>query len=152
VSPDIPQAVNPGGALSFTVLTNSGYIREPVVGGSCPQGSWSGDVWTTGAINANCTVNFSFSLIVYPGPHKVLSVRLKSKKGGQGTIVSDPPGINCAPKCSYEFTQKAKIMLVAKPAAGSIFRGWSGMCTGKKTSCSVKLKSNRNATAIFKSR
>jgi hypothetical protein len=81
----------------------------------------------------------------------VLSVEAEIQKGGQGTVVSDPPGM-VRPKCSYEFTQKAKITLIARPAAGSVFKGWSGACTGKKTSCSVKLKSNRKVTAIFRNK
>ena len=60
VSPATTQTVKGGGARSFTVSPNSGYTRNPTVGGTCPLGSWSGNTWTTGAINANCTVSFSF--------------------------------------------------------------------------------------------
>lgn len=63
VSPSAPQTVNAGQAKSFTVTANSGYARDNAVGGTCPQGNWHRSIWTTGAINANCTVSFSFTPI-----------------------------------------------------------------------------------------
>ncbi len=60
VSPSATQTVKGGATKSFTVSPNSGYTRNSMVGGTCPLGSWSSNTWTTGAINANCTVSFSF--------------------------------------------------------------------------------------------
>ncbi|WP_295447540.1 hypothetical protein [uncultured Thiodictyon sp.] len=61
VSPNSSQKVIAGAVGAFTVTANSGYARDSAVGGTCPAGSWSGNVWTTGAITANCTVSFSFT-------------------------------------------------------------------------------------------
>lgn len=63
VNPSTPQTVNSGSTASFTVTPNPGYAINPVVGGTCPQGSWSGNVWIVGSIQitANCTVSFSFT-------------------------------------------------------------------------------------------
>jgi hypothetical protein len=63
VSPNTAQTVNYGAAKSFTVTANNGYTRNNAVGGTCPQGTWAGNFWTTGAIIANCTVSFSFTPI-----------------------------------------------------------------------------------------
>ena len=63
VSPNLPQSVNPGDTTSFTVTANEGYTTSSTVGGDCPQGSWFGETWTTGTINDNCTVSFSFDLL-----------------------------------------------------------------------------------------
>ena len=61
VSPNTAQTVTAGATKSFTVTSNSGYTRSSTVGGTCPQGSWSGNTWTTGAINAHCAVSFGFT-------------------------------------------------------------------------------------------
>lgn len=60
VNPNTPQLVNHGAKINFTVNPNTGYIRNNTVGGNCPQGNWNNNVWTTGAIVANCTLIFSF--------------------------------------------------------------------------------------------
>jgi hypothetical protein len=59
ISPSSPVSVNYGSTAAFTVTANSGYIRSSSVGGTCPAGSWSGSVYTTGAITSSCTVTFS---------------------------------------------------------------------------------------------
>lgn len=60
VDPNTAQNVAPGQKKSFTVIPNSGYIKNTNVTGTCPQGNWDGNVWTTGIISADCTVNFNF--------------------------------------------------------------------------------------------
>jgi hypothetical protein len=44
---------------SFTVTAYIGYTREDYVGGDCPAGSWSGDVYTTGVITRECSLSFT---------------------------------------------------------------------------------------------
>lgn len=61
ISPSSAQIVNAGDKPSFTVTANAGYTRSNTVAGTCPQGSFSGNVYSTGAINASCTVIFSAS-------------------------------------------------------------------------------------------
>jgi len=63
VSPNMPQSVNPEETINFTVTGNEGYTASSTVGGTCPQGSWLGDAWSTGTINDNCTVSFIFDLL-----------------------------------------------------------------------------------------
>jgi hypothetical protein len=60
ISPNTTQTVNHGETASFTVTADAGYTTDPTVGGSCPTGSWSGSIYTTGAVTANCSVSFSF--------------------------------------------------------------------------------------------
>jgi len=60
VEVNVPQYVTAGATASFTVAAGPGYVPGSSVGGSCPQGSWSGNVWTTGPVNFDCSVTFSF--------------------------------------------------------------------------------------------
>jgi hypothetical protein len=50
---------------------------------------------------------------------------------GSGTVVSTPAGINCGTACSGTIYVGTLVTLTATPAAGSVFKGWSGGgCTG----------------------
>ncbi len=50
-----------GESALFTVTPNSGYSRSSGVGGDCPAGSWSGNSWTSGLIEGECSASFSFT-------------------------------------------------------------------------------------------
>jgi len=56
------QSVNLGGTASFTVTPAKEFALNSLVGGSCPEGSWSGDVYNTGLIEGDCSVEFNFDL------------------------------------------------------------------------------------------
>ncbi|MFO7812190.1 MAG: hypothetical protein R6V21_04425, partial [Pelovirga sp.] len=71
------QSVVSGSGTSFTVTPHSGYVPSRTVGGTCPQGSWNGNQYTTGSINRDCTVALSFSM--------QRSVTASAGKGGQVT-------------------------------------------------------------------
>jgi VCBS repeat-containing protein len=45
---------------------------------------------------------------------------------GSGTVTSSPAGIHCGAVCLKDFSAGTVITLTATPAAGSVFRGWSG--------------------------
>ena len=55
--------VDAGETATFTVVPPTGFIRLDAVDGSCPTGSWTGNNYTTGPINSDCMVSFSFEQI-----------------------------------------------------------------------------------------
>lgn len=65
---------------------------------------------------------------------------------GQGTVTGG--GINCPGTCSASETPQSSVTLTATPAAGSVFTGWSGACTGTGT-CTVALPYDQNVIATF---
>ena len=68
---------------------------------------------------------------------------------GNGTIASTPGGVTCTGKtCTGSFAVGTKITLVPTPAAGSIFAGWSGACTGAG-SCEPVLSADVQLAALF---
>ncbi len=71
------QSVVSGSGTSFTVTPHSGYVPVSTVGGTCPQGSWNGNLYTTGSISSDCTVALSFSV--------QRSVTASAGRGGQVT-------------------------------------------------------------------
>ena len=62
ISPSGAQTVNEGGTISFTLTASSGYSVSGV-SGTCPSGSLSGTIYTTGAITQSCTVVANFYAI-----------------------------------------------------------------------------------------
>lgn len=60
-SEESPQVVLIGNALSITATPDAGYALLDTVAGTCPAGSWSGNVYTTGVILADCFLVFSAS-------------------------------------------------------------------------------------------
>jgi uncharacterized repeat protein (TIGR01451 family) len=66
--------------------------------------------------------------------------------GGNGTVTSNPGGINCGNVCQAEFTEGTSVTLTAQPASGSSFSGWNGACSGTG-SCTVTMDQARSVTA-----
>lgn len=50
------------------------------------------------------------------------------QRSGNGTIRSDPGGIDCGNTCSAEFDQGSQVALDAIAPAGVQFNGWGGAC------------------------
>ena len=75
---------------------------------------------------------------------------------GAGAVVSTPGGINCdegesqrrGPLCSASFAQGTSVALTANAAAGSVFAGWDGGCTGQGA-CAVTMSAAVSVTAHF---
>jgi Divergent InlB B-repeat domain len=125
-----------------------------------PNGSFTWICSGSTSPSVNCS-----SLPVYPSPNMTLNVVLSTAAPGQ--VTSDPPGINYAPLAqstvcpagsaavcgttnSYRFTKNQSVTLLATSVNGSQFNGWGGGCSGKKLTCSIKLKKNTTVTAKFK--
>jgi Divergent InlB B-repeat domain len=68
---------------------------------------------------------------------------------GSGTVTSNPPGISCPGDCDDLFAANIGATLTAKAAAGSVFAGWSGDCTGTKTTCPISSDFLQSVTAKF---
>ena len=55
ISPNTAQTVSYGSTATFTVTANAGYSVAGI-GGTCSAGALNGNMYTTGAVTANCTV------------------------------------------------------------------------------------------------
>ena len=79
-------------------------------------------------------------------PGETLSV---TKTGtGDGTVTSADGGIQCGATCSRTYPSGTAVTLLAHPAAGSTFAGWSGACSAT-TLCTLTLSSSLSVTAVF---
>ncbi|OPZ41635.1 MAG: hypothetical protein BWY94_02359 [Actinobacteria bacterium ADurb.BinA094] len=74
------QTVAHGATTTFTLTPDAGYEIDGV-GGTCPAGSLAGNLYTTGAITADCTVIANFRPEAGPGP-SVLEIPTLGPAGG----------------------------------------------------------------------
>jgi hypothetical protein len=63
-------------------------------------------------------------------------------------VESEPAGIDCGSACKAEYNSGAEVTLIASPAPGSAFAGWSGACAGAGA-CTVTMSEARSVGAEF---
>jgi len=68
---------------------------------------------------------------------------------GLGRVVSNPPGIDCAPDCQGVFEDGQMVQLNAIANSGSSFDGWAGDCSGSVTPIQVTMTADRSCRALF---
>jgi hypothetical protein len=74
------------------------------------------------------------------------------QRSGNGTIRTDPGGIDCGPTCQGDFDQGSEVAFDAIPAAGTQFNGWGGACATaqRNTRCLITIPtSSVTVTASF---
>jgi hypothetical protein len=105
---------------------------------------WSGACSGTGTCQVSMTqarsVTATFTLI----PTFPLTVF----GAGNGTVTSNPAGINCGGSCSFNFLENTVVQLFAAPLGNWTFDKWSGACS-ENGACSVTMSQARNVGASF---
>ena len=76
------------------------------------------------------------------------AVSVSRAGAGGGTVTSSPAGISCGAACTASYPHNTFVSLLATPAAGSTFTGWSGACSGTG-SCDIVLTAAASVTATF---
>jgi DNA-binding beta-propeller fold protein YncE len=77
------------------------------------------------------------------------SLKVAKSGAGEGTVSSEPAGIDCGGACAAEYNAGSEVILSAEPAPGSAFAGWSGACSGTAP-CHLVLAADSEVTAEFK--
>jgi hypothetical protein len=96
-----------------------------------------------------CVVTMTENLTITATFERLSSLNIFIDGDGTGSVVSDPPGIDCGADCSEAYTGETVITLTATPAAGSVFTGWSAPDCPGTGPCVVTLPEGRNITATF---
>ena len=69
---------------------------------------------------------------------------------GTGTVTSAPAGVDCGSDCGETYAHGTMVTLTASPdTATSVFRSWTGACTGTTPTCDVAMTAVRSVTARF---
>jgi subtilisin family serine protease len=129
-------AMNGGASVTLTATPATGS-RFAGWSGACTGTTSTCTVSMTAARSVTAT----FTLQTY-------AVSVTRGGTGTGTVTSSPSGVNCGSTCSVSRTYGSVLTLTATPAAGNVFAGWSGACTGTGT-CAVTVDAAKAVTATF---
>ena len=144
-----PAGIDCGTDCTENYTTGTSVTLTPIPSAGYTFAGWSGDC--TGS--STCVLSMTGPKIVTatfnitPPLQFPLSVSII----GQGTVTSNPTGINCGADCSEEYTSGTSVTLTATPVSDYFFTGWSGACTGTTPSCVVSMTATKNVTATFQS-
>lgn len=128
-----------GAAVTLSAVPDSGSIFAGWAG-ACNGASPTCAFITDG--DRQVTATF---VAEQPGEHALTVVKTG---GGDGTVTSDPEGINCGDDCVESYSHGTEVNLSATADPGSAFSGWSGICTGTDV-CAVTLEAAELVTATF---
>ena len=124
-----------GTQVNLTATADNGYTFS----------RWSGACTGTGPCSVSMNSNKAIrAIFTQNAPYYTLT----TNNSGNGTITSEPGGINCGSACTSEYASGTTVGLVAKPDSGFVFRGWSGACQGND-SCTVTMDTAKTVNANF---
>jgi hypothetical protein len=106
-----------------------------------------GEAYTSTVIGPDGTV-YATNQAVLNGIGAKVTVAVVRSGSGTGSVASSPGGIACGLACSAPFFAGLPVTMNAVPAAGSIFTGWLGSCTGLGP-CQFTPLVNSTVTATF---
>jgi PKD repeat protein len=106
---------------------------------------WSGDCSGTGG----CQVAMDrFRSVTATFAAEAFTLTVSRVGTGSGAVTSSPAGIGCGDGCQASFGAGTAVTLTATPAAGSLFTGWTGDCSGTG-GCQLTMDQARSVTATF---
>jgi hypothetical protein len=74
---------------------------------------------------------------------------LAVNRQGNGSVISEPAGIDCGFDCWEDYGWNTSVTLTATPDPGESFLGWSGACTGTDPTCELQMTEYREVSAAF---
>lgn len=99
-------------------------------------------------ISAGTKTTRNFVRMVRAGNTVRFSLDVNQYGNGQGTVNSNPAGINCGSDCTASYDNGTTVTLTATPGVQSFFAGWSGDCSGVGA-CVVNINSHKYVSANF---
>lgn len=151
-------ATNPtGGRPPYSIIYGQG-MHAPGINLQL-NGLYAGTPTLAGTYSFNVCARDGFgtqgcglaTITVLPAVNPPVARMLTVLKEGNGTVTSDPEGIDCGSDCAHAFLDGDDVTLTETPASGSPFSGWSGDCSGLDSECQLTMDSNKTATAKFSS-
>jgi hypothetical protein len=140
-----PDGLSCGSACSVAFDTGTVVTLTATPGSGSLFGGWGGACSGTGTCQV--TMSRARSVTVNWGLQQ-FTLTVTKAGTGSGSVISSPNGLSCGAACGVQFDANTVVTLTANPAAGSMFAGWSGACSGTG-SCQVTMSQARTVTARF---
>jgi hypothetical protein len=138
-SSDVSSLLDHGSAITLTATANTG---STVTWSGCAEtgGTSSAATCSFASLDNSKLATATFNLDTYS-----LAILLE----GNGTVTSSPEGIDCGLNCDATYAYNTEVTLTATPAGKSVFKGWSGACSGTDNTCVVTVDQALSVGASF---
>jgi Zn-dependent metalloprotease len=131
----------PGGsAATITNLWSFQYTQNGAIANLQPR-------WFNRTIAAGQSVTGRFCADGPTGAKYDLQVLINGL--GQGSVSSNPVGIECGLDCSESYPGGTAVTLTATPDFGSTFLRWEGACSGSQPTCTITMGPGGASTMAF---
>jgi hypothetical protein len=142
-----PSGINCGSDCSEAYVSGTVVTLTATASSNSTFAGWSGCDTVSGA---TCTVTVSSgrtATATFDLKRFTLTVNKTGLLSGQGSVTSNPPGIDCGTDCAETYTYGTVVTLTASPSL--IFGSWSGCDSASGTTCTVTMTSAKSVTAGF---
>lgn len=109
---------------------------------------WQGDCDETGKVIM--TTEKSCQAIFTPLSADEALLNIEKTGTGEGTVTSQPAGIDCGTGCRHVYPKGTLITLIASPKAGSLFSHWSQCSQSQENRITINLEQANTCVAHFK--
>jgi hypothetical protein len=138
--------INCGGTCSAAYPSGTQVTLDAPDGPDWSFRGWDGcDQIDGGGFDCRLTLMSSRTVTAEFSLHASLALTFAGSGGGSVDTHDDP----CFSSCVLKSVDGKVVPLVAHPDSGSTFAGWSGVCSGTDTSCTVVLAGHMAVTATF---
>ena len=142
-----PVGINCGTDCSEAYASGTVVTLTASAAGDSTFAGWSGCDTVSGAtctvtVDSGRTATAAFDLRRF-----VLTVNKTGLVSSQGSVTSNPPGIDCGADCAEPYTSGTVVTLTASPSM--LFGSWSGCDSVSGMTCTVTVTSARSVTAGF---
>jgi len=125
--------------------TDITLVAEPDFGSEFVE--WDEDCTGSGVceltMDGDKSVTAVFDLVEF-------TLEVDNEGTGEGTVTSEPAGIDCGVECSAEYLEGEEVVLTAEPEPGSEFVEWTG-CDDEPSAdeCEVTMDEDLSVSAVF---
>ena len=141
-----PAGINCGATCSRSVTPGTTMTLTATAATSSTFAGWSAPCSGTGTCVVTVKAATSVTATFNRTPP---SVRLSVTKSGSGTVTSAPAGLDCGADCIGDYALNSVVTLMATPAPGFGFVGFTGACVTSSPSCQVTMSAAKTVTATF---
>jgi uncharacterized protein (DUF2141 family) len=141
-----PTGINCGSTCTYQFASGSSVTLTATPDASSTFSGWLGGATGSGS---TVTVTMNSNTVVEAIFNALYTLTVVKQGNGDGTVTSNPAGINCGSTCSYQFVSGTNVTLTAAPNSVSSFNSWSGDFSSNSSTFTITMNSNKTVYATF---
>lgn len=145
-----PSGINCGSDCSENYANGTEVILTAAPASGSNFAGWGGACFGNDD-TCELTMSFNRSVTATFVPEGLTYNLTVTKSGtGNGTVTSNPVGIDCGGDCGEPYPYNSPVTLTALADGNATFSGWEGACSGMGA-CEVAMNADRSVMATFRS-